>query len=31
MAGHESGLVSTGGGLQEAAERILALDAKYRS
>ena len=31
MAGHESGLVSTGGGLQQAAERILALDAKYRS
>lgn len=31
MAGHDSGLVSTGGNLQEAAERILALDAKYRS
>lgn len=31
MAGHESGLVSTGRDLQEAAERILALDTKLRS
>jgi ribulose-5-phosphate 4-epimerase/fuculose-1-phosphate aldolase len=29
MAGHDSGLVSTGRNLQEAAERILALDAKF--
>lgn len=31
MAGHDSGLVSTGSNLQEAAERILAMDAKFRS
>ncbi len=31
MAGHEAGLVSTGSNLQEAAERILALDAKFRT
>jgi ribulose-5-phosphate 4-epimerase/fuculose-1-phosphate aldolase len=31
MAGHESGLVSIGRDLQEAAERILAIDAKFRS
>lgn len=31
MAGHEAGLVSTGSSLQEAAERILALDAKFRT
>lgn len=31
MAGHEAGLVSTGGDLQEAAERILAIDAKHRN
>jgi len=30
MAGHDSGLVSIGSNLQEAAERILALDAKFR-
>ena len=30
MAGHESGLVSTGSDLQVAAERILATDAKFR-
>lgn len=30
MAGHESGLVSTGSNLQEAALRILAIDAKFR-
>jgi ribulose-5-phosphate 4-epimerase/fuculose-1-phosphate aldolase len=31
MAGHESGLVSIGRDLQEAAERILAIDAKFRN
>lgn len=31
MAGHEAGLVSTGGDLQQAAERILAIDAKVRN
>ncbi|MCZ6827798.1 MAG: class II aldolase/adducin family protein [Lysobacterales bacterium] len=31
MAGHDSGLVSIGSNLQEAAERILAMDAKFRS
>ena len=30
MAGHDSGLVSTGSNLQEAAERILAIDAKFK-
>lgn len=30
MAGHNGGLVSTGSDLQEAAERILAIDAKLR-
>jgi ribulose-5-phosphate 4-epimerase/fuculose-1-phosphate aldolase len=30
MAGHEGGLVSTGSDLREAAERILAIDAKFR-
>jgi ribulose-5-phosphate 4-epimerase/fuculose-1-phosphate aldolase len=30
MAGHEGGLVSTGSNLREAAERILAIDAKFR-
>lgn len=31
MAGHEAGLVSTGSNLRQAAERILALDAKFRT
>ncbi len=31
MAGHESGLVSIGRDLAEAAERILAIDAKFRN
>lgn len=31
MAGHDSGLVSTGSNLQEATERILAIDAKFRN
>jgi ribulose-5-phosphate 4-epimerase/fuculose-1-phosphate aldolase len=31
MAGHEAGLVSSGSNLQEAAERILALDAEFRA
>ncbi len=30
MAGHDSGLISTGSNLQEAAERILAIDAKFK-
>jgi len=30
MAGHDSGLVSTGSNLQEAAERILAIDANFK-
>lgn len=29
MAGHDGGLVSTGSDLQEAAERILAIDTKF--
>ncbi len=31
MAGHDGGLVSTGSSLQEAAERILAMDAKFHT
>jgi len=31
MAGHDSGLVSTGSNLQEASERILAIDAKFKN
>ena len=31
MAGHDGGLVSTGSDLQEAAERILAMDAKFHT
>lgn len=31
MAGHDSGLVSTGSNLQEATERILAIDAKFKN
>jgi hypothetical protein len=31
MAGHDSGLVSTGSNLQQAAERILAIDAKLKT
>ncbi len=30
MAGHDSGLISTGSNVQEAAERILAIDAKFK-
>jgi len=31
MAGHDSGLVSTGSNLQQAAERILAIDEKLKT
>jgi len=31
MAGHDSGLISTGSNLQQAAERILAIDAKLKA
>lgn len=31
MAGHESGLVSTGRNVQEAAERILTIDSEFRT
>ncbi len=31
MAGHDSGLISTGSNLQEATERILAIDAKFKN
>ncbi len=31
MAGHDSGLISTGRNLQQAAERILAIDAKLKT